>query len=193
MSVDNELIRIINLIESGDKEACAELYEKTIHDVFKTVHFLMEEKTDIDDVIQDIYIQVFKSIKKFDVERKFKPWLMGIVLKQIKAYRRKKWKIFRTVKKVEEFKQEKEVDFSNKVIEKITNKQLVNLVDELPFKLKQVIILRYLNDYSQEEISAIMEVPIGTVKSRINAALTKLRTKGKNKRLLEEVRKVYEY
>lgn len=153
----------------------------------------MEEKTDVDDLVQDIYIQVFKSIKKFDVERKFKPWLMGIVLKQIKAYRRKKWMIFRTVKKVEEFKEEKELDFSTEVIEKITNKQLVKLVDELPYKLKQVVILRYLNDYTQDEISAILEVPIGTVKSRINAALTKLRTKGKNKKILEEVRKVYEY
>lgn len=66
-------------------------------------------------------------------------------------------------------------------------------MDELPYKLKQVVILRYLNDYTQDEISAILEVPIGTVKSRINAALTKLRTKGKNKKILEEVRKVYEY
>ncbi len=193
MSVDNEFIKLINLIGVGDKEVCGELYEKTIQDVFKTVHFLVEEKTDVDDLVQDIYIQVFKSIKKFDVERKFKPWLMGIVLKQIKAYRRKKWMIFRTVKKVEEFKEEKELDFSTEVIEKITNKQLVKLVDELPYKLKQVVILRYLNDYTQDEISAILEVPIGTVKSRINAALTKLRTKGKNKKILEEVRKVYEY
>ena len=193
MSVDNEFIKLINLIGVGDKEACGELYEKTIQDVFKTVHFLVEEKTDVDDLVQDIYIQVFKSIKKFDVERKFKPWLMGIVLKQIKAYRRKKWMIIRTVKKVEEFKEEKELDFSTEVIEKITNKQLVKLVDELPDKLKQVVILRYLNDYTQDEISAILEVPIGTVKSRINAALTKLRTKGKNKKILEEVRKVYEY
>ncbi|MED3962651.1 sigma-70 family RNA polymerase sigma factor [Niallia taxi] len=193
MSVDNEFIKLINLIGVGDKEACGELYEKTIQDVFKTVHFLVEEKTDVDDLVQDIYIQVFKSIKKFDVERKFKPWLMGIVLKQIKAYRRKKWMIFRTVKKVEEFKEEKELDFSTEVIEKITNKQLVKLVDELPYKLKQVVILRYLNDYTQDEISAILEVPIGTVKSRLNAALTKLRTKGKNKKILEEVRKVYEY
>lgn len=193
MSVDNEFIKLINLIGAGNREACGELYEKTIQDVFKTVHFLVEEKTDVDDLVQDIYIQVFKSIKKFDFERKFNPWLMGITLKQIKAYRRKKWMVFRTVKKVEEFKEEKELDFSTEVIEKITNKQLVKLVDELPYKLKQVVILRYLNDYTQDEISVILKVPIGTVKSRINAALTKLRTKGKNKKILEEVRKVYEY
>ena len=54
MSVDNEFIKLINLIGVGDKEACGELYEKTIQDVFKTVHFLVEEKTDVDDLVQDI-------------------------------------------------------------------------------------------------------------------------------------------
>ncbi|MRU04757.1 sigma-70 family RNA polymerase sigma factor, partial [Bacillus anthracis] len=48
---------------------------------------------------------------------------------------------------------------------------------KLPYKLKQVIILRYLHDYSQEEVAQILHIPIGTVKSRIHAALKKLRQK----------------
>ncbi|MEJ9371380.1 sigma-70 family RNA polymerase sigma factor, partial [Schinkia azotoformans] len=64
---------------------------------------------------------------------------------------------------------------------------------ELPYKLKQVIILRYLNDYSQEEVAKILEIPIGTVKSRINAALKKLREKVKNRNISEKVRNVYEF
>ncbi len=47
----------------------------------------------------------------------------------------------------------------------------------LPYKLKQVIILRYLHDYSQEEVANILDIPVGTVKSRIYAALKKLRQK----------------
>ena len=43
--------------------------------------------------------------------------------------------------------------------------------------MKQVIILRYLHDYSQEEVAQILHIPIGTVKSRIHAALKKLRQK----------------
>ncbi|MNI95983.1 ECF RNA polymerase sigma factor SigW [compost metagenome] len=50
-------------------------------------------------------------------------------------------------------------------------------MNRLPFKLKQVIILHYLQEYSQEEIAAILEIPLGTVKSRIHAALQKLRQK----------------
>ncbi|WP_264740630.1 sigma-70 family RNA polymerase sigma factor [Cytobacillus firmus] len=171
---------IIELILSGNQQAYSQLYDKTIHYVYKNVYFLIDDKADVDDLVQDIYIQVFKSLGKFDFERQFKPWLMGIVITQIKGYRRKRWMSTRIIKKAEENKKDYELDFSNQIIEKITNQELVNLVNELPYKLKQVIILRYLNDYSQEEVAQIIRIPIGTVKSRINSALTKLRKKNNN-------------
>ncbi len=67
--------------------------------------------------------------------------------------------------------------FSNDVVSKISNQKLIELIHKLPYKLKQVIILRYLHDYSQEEVAQILHIPIGTVKSRIHAALKKLRQK----------------
>ncbi|GMB10143.1 RNA polymerase sigma-70 factor (ECF subfamily) [Thermolongibacillus altinsuensis] len=181
MDDQNEYNQLIELILSGNKQAYGELYEKTIQDVYKTVHFLIEDKDDVDDLVQDIYIQVYKSLRKYDRDRQFKPWLMGIVIKQAQAYRRKRWVRLRIAKKAEEYEQATVLDFSNDIIDKITNQQLVNLVNELPYKLKQVIILRYLNGYSQEEVARILEIPLGTVKSRIHSALNKLRVKGKNK------------
>lgn len=68
-------------------------------------------------------------------------------------------------------------DFSNEVVNKVSNRSLLACVDRLPFKLKIVITLHYLNDYTQEEIAAILEIPLGTVKSRIHAALQKIRKK----------------
>lgn len=167
---------------TGNKQAYGDLYELTIKDIYKTVHFLLEDKSDVDDLVQDIYIQVFKSIKKYNSDRQFKPWLMGIVVKQVKAYRRKIWMRYRIVKKAEGIEQANILDFSNEIVNKITNQQLVHLVNELPYKLKQAIILRYLNGYSQEEVATILEIPLGTVKSRINSALKKLRAKGINKK-----------
>lgn len=193
METQGDYYHIIELILSGHKQAYSELYEMTIQDVYKNVHFLIEDKTDVDDIVQDIYIQVFNSLRKYDRNRPFKPWLMGIVIKQIQAYRRKRWMKFRIARKVERFEQVLVLDFSNDIIDKISNQLLVKLVDELPYKLKQVIILRYLNDYSQEEVARILEIPIGTVKSRINAALNKLREKVKNRNISEKVRNVYEY
>ena len=80
-------------------------------------------------------------------------------------------------KKAEEQRKPVQSDFSNDVVSKISNRKLIELIHKLPYKLKQVIILRYLHDYSQEEVAEILHIPIGTVKSRIHSALKKLRQK----------------
>lgn len=182
----NEYSQLISLILSGNQQAYSELYEKTIHYVYKNVHFLIEEKSDVDDLIQDIYIEVYKSLRKYDSERPFMPWIMGIAIKQIQSYRRKKWMRLRIVKKAEAFEHAKDIDFTTDVVDQIDNQYLIDLVNRLPFKLKQVIILRYLNDHSQEEVAGILDIPLGTVKSRINSALTKLRSNDHGKKILLE-------
>ncbi len=190
MADQSEYTELIELILSGNRIAYGELYEKTIQDVYRNVYFLLENKSDVDDVIQDIYIQAYKSLKKYDSNRQFKPWLMGIAMKQIQSYRRKRWRQLRIAKKVEKYQQGMVLDIADDIIDKIDNKHLVSLVESLPYKLKQVIILRYLNEYSQEDVAKIIGIPIGTVKSRISAALKKLRQHGYNSHpiLLEKVR-----
>ncbi|PEK03540.1 sigma-70 family RNA polymerase sigma factor [Bacillus wiedmannii] len=170
-------IDLIQLTLSGNKEAYSELYDKTIQEVYKTAHFLIEDKTDVDDVVQEIYIQLYESLRKYDSEKPFRPWLIGLAIKQIHSYRRKRWMRLRIIKKAEEQRKPVQIDFSNDIVSKISNKKLIELIHKLPYKLKQVIILRYLHDYSQEEVAQILHIPIGTVKSRIHAALKKLRQK----------------
>ncbi|PFB31590.1 RNA polymerase subunit sigma [Bacillus cereus] len=166
---------LIQLTLSGNKEAYGELYDKTIQEVYKTAHFLIGDKTDVDDVVQEIYIQLYESLRKYDNEKPFRPWLIGLAIKQIHSYRRKRWMRLRIVKKAEEQRKPVQIDFSNDIVSKISNQKLIELIHKLPYKLKQVIILRYLHDYSQEEVAQILHIPIGTVKSRIHAALKKLR------------------
>ena len=168
---------LIQLTLSGNKEAYSELYDKTIQEIYKTAHFLIEDKADVDDVVQEIYIQLYESLRKYDSEKPFRPWLIGLAIKQIHSYRRKRWMRLRIVKKAEEQRKPVQIDFSSDVVSKISNQKLIELIHKLPYKLKQVIILRYLYEYSQEEVAQILHIPIGTVKSRIHAALKKLRQK----------------
>ncbi|NRQ71190.1 MULTISPECIES: sigma-70 family RNA polymerase sigma factor [Bacillus] len=168
---------LIQLTLSGNKEAYSKLYDKTIQEIYKTAHFLIEDKTDVGDVVQEIYIQLYESLRKYDSEKPFRPRLIGLAIKQIHSYRRKRWMRLRIIKKAEEQRKPVQIDFSNDVVSKISNQKLIELIHKLPYKLKQVIILRYLHDYSQEEVAQILHIPIGTVKSRIHAALKKLRQK----------------
>lgn len=90
---------LIQLTLSGNKEAYSELYDKTIQEVYKTAHFLIDDKADVDDVVQEIYIQLYESLRKYDSEKPFRPWLIGIAIKQIHSYRRKRWMRLRIIKK----------------------------------------------------------------------------------------------
>ncbi|CAM4182680.1 RNA polymerase sigma factor [Bacillus manliponensis] len=188
MDQEEKYVGAIQRILSGSEEAYGELYDKTIGDVYKTVHFLIEDKGDVDDVVQEIYIQLYGALGRYDLDKPFRPWLMGLTMKQIQSYRRKRWMRFRIIKRAEEQKTPTEIDFSQDVVNKISNEELVKLIGKLPYKLKQVIILRYLHEYSQEEVATILHIPVGTVKSRIHAALKKLRQKEKMEQIfLREV------
>ncbi|WP_432805972.1 sigma-70 family RNA polymerase sigma factor [Halalkalibacter oceani] len=172
-----QLAVFVRQIRMGRQEAYSELYERTVQDVYKTVHFLSDNKTDVDDIVQDSFIQAFKALDKYDMERPFKPWLLGIAIKQVHAYRRKKWMRLRTIRRVEEQEIGKESLLYNQADERLANDDLFRSIEQLPFKLKQVVILHYLNDYSQEVVAGILDIPLGTVKSRVHAALKKLRQK----------------
>ncbi|WP_238654370.1 sigma-70 family RNA polymerase sigma factor [Paenibacillus piscarius] len=175
--------QLIILTLAGSSEAFNELYEATIKDVYQTVHFLVRQKSEVDDIVQEIYIQMRRSLEQFDVSRPFRPWLMGVAMRQIHAYRRKRWTQLRILKKAEQVNLGMEPEFTSEVVDRISHKSLLASVENLPYKLKQVIILHYLNELSQEESAAILGIPLGTVKSRIHAALRKLRHKPENQSL----------
>ncbi len=59
MKSEIDYVHLIQLTLAGNKEAYSELYDVTIQEVYKTVHFLIEDKTDVDDVVQEVYIQLY--------------------------------------------------------------------------------------------------------------------------------------
>ncbi|MGO4693422.1 sigma-70 family RNA polymerase sigma factor [Paenibacillus sp. 2TAB26] len=63
------------------------------------------------------------------------------------------------------------------MIEKLSSHSILDDMDCLSYKLKQVVVLHYLNDLTQEEVAEIVRIPVGTVKSRLHYALKQLRDK----------------
>ncbi|MFD1736339.1 sigma-70 family RNA polymerase sigma factor [Bacillus salitolerans] len=177
-------INHIDRVLDGDIQAFEELYENTIQDVYKTIHFLVDEKNDVDDIVQETYIQVYNNLTKFDRTKTFKPWVTGIAIKQLHTYRRKKWMMLKVIHKAVQHQARYEFDTASEIIEKINNEKLLELINQLPYKLKQIVILHYLNELSQEEVAQVLCIPLGTVKSRIGASLKKLRQKGYDHKIL---------
>jgi len=173
--MDEVMIKeLIPQVVSGDQFASGGFYDLTKTHVYRTIYFLYEYKDEIDDITQEVYYQLFKSLKNYDHNKPFKPWLTAIVIKLVSNARRKRWRFKRVVEKIFHFHtpvQEQVLD----IIQNEAYNNIIMVVDQLSPKLKEVILLKYVHGLSQEEIGQILVIPIGTVKSRINSALGKLR------------------
>lgn len=107
--------------------------------------------------MQEIYVELFRSLAAFDPSCSVPAWLYGITIRQDQAYRRNRWKQRRNDATERLASAERtEHDFSLMVIDKAANQQIMDDIASLSSKLKQVIILHYLNELTQEEIAEIL-------------------------------------
>lgn len=175
--MDEEVIKkLIPAAKAGDRDAFADIYEHTKNYVYRTVYFLYEDKNEVDDIVQEIFIRIFNSLGSYNNTLAFRPWLTGITIKQVSDVRRRKWKVVRLVSKLLNLGLNDVPDVAQTVVEHVLFDQILKEVDKLSPKLKEVILLRYVHEFSQEDTAQILKIPLGTVKSRLNAALAKLRS-----------------
>jgi RNA polymerase sigma-70 factor, ECF subfamily len=173
---DLEISQLIPLAINGDQEAFFELYNCTIHTTLRVVKNLVYEKYQREDVVQEIYIELYKALPSYQQDKSFKPWFMSLIIRQTKSYVRKNWLLFRLKKKqLATYQHDIKKDFSDDVVDRLDNKELLQALHKLSFKLRNVITLRYIGELSQDEIAQILNLPVGTVSSRISYALKSLR------------------
>lgn len=177
-SYDRSMQELVQRCLGGETEAFGDLYDLTIEDVKKTVLFLLEQKHDAEDVIHDIYLEAYRSLHRYDQCRPFAAWLKGVCIRQIQNYRRRNWHGLRLYERISaRTALPGHLHWSKPVDDAVIYREMWEQVMTLPFKYRSVLILKYLFDYSQEDIAQILELPLGTIKSRLHYALRKAKVK----------------
>jgi RNA polymerase sigma-70 factor, ECF subfamily len=169
--LNGENLQIINRAQSGDREAFAILFEQYKNLVYKTAYLMLGESTEAEDALQEIFVQVYKSLSGFDPKKAaFTTWLYRVTFNYCLNHRRKKHPLALPLEEISPtFKSEfpgtqlADEEVLQQAIEKLTDKQ------------RAVVILRYFWDLPYAEIAQILDIPLGTVKSRIDLALKTLR------------------
>lgn len=165
-------------MSQGDEEAFRTVYEVTRDHAYRLIYYLSPSKEDVGDIMSEVYIELLRSAEKYRPEQSFISWFNGLIVRQVRNWKRKSWRHFRIVEKV---KMLADVPFDRKAEARLSTisdqMELLPILRTLPHKAREVVVLRYYQDCSLEEIADMLNIPIGTVKSRHHHALRQLRNR----------------
>jgi RNA polymerase sigma-70 factor (ECF subfamily) len=165
----------------GDEQAFEVLIERYRLELFHFLARFVGNRTSADDIFQDAFIQVHISASTFDTSRRFKPWLFTIAANKARDYLRKnkRQKAVSLSASVDQdggraFIDLMEADLplpQEKAQQKETAQIVRDIVSSLPEHLREVLLLAYFNKMAYREIAENLSIPLGTVKSRLHAAV----------------------
>lgn len=168
---------LIEKWQSGDISAFENLFQQYRKLVFKTAFLVVGNKEEAEDVLQEVFIAMWKSRSTFDPARgKLTTWLHRITINQCASKHRKKQPAFFSLEEIRDrgfdLLETKNSNLPEEIlINKLDYERMLKTLNSLDRKHRPVLILRYFNDLSYDEIAQVLGIPLGTVKSRLNHAI----------------------
>jgi RNA polymerase sigma-70 factor (ECF subfamily) len=165
-------------LQGGSLEALGTLYDRHSRLVYRTALVIAGDPEAASDLLQDVFLRLHRFADRVDPGRPLEPWLYRMTVNQSHDWvkRMNRWS-----QPLEDF-----VDWlagagKNPPYEAVERKdewqQVQQVISSLPLNQRIVVVLYYLNDLSMKEISDILDVPVGTVKSRLHYGRLALKKK----------------
>jgi RNA polymerase sigma-70 factor (ECF subfamily) len=174
---DNDLVF---RVQKGRTELFGIVIERYQGKLFAYLYRLIGNQDEAQDLLQDVFIKAFRNMNSYDVERKFSSWIYRIAHNEaINHLKRKSLRRFISWEDIVSTRDKLMTSETEDGADKAwLRKEIINEVDQvinkLPSKYKQVLLLRYYSEKSYEEISEILQKPINTVGTLINRAKKKM-------------------
>ncbi|MBE9468655.1 MAG: sigma-70 family RNA polymerase sigma factor [Bacteroidetes bacterium] len=166
---------LIELVKNGNDSAFTFLVSRYKHQVAKTIFGMLGNCAEADDVGQETFLRFYKSINNFRGDSRLGTYLTRIAinlsLNELKK-RKRKYLFFH----FDNDENHLEIGDVNSDFEKKDTKEIIDMaIKNLTPEFRSVIILRLVNGYSTKEAAEILNLPIGTVLSRLSRAQIKLK------------------
>jgi RNA polymerase sigma-70 factor (ECF subfamily) len=166
----------IQRAQQGDQQAFREVVEQYAALVWRTVRVLLPDRSLTEDVAQEAWVSIWQSLPRFDATRPLRPWLLAIVANRCRMDQRRH--ALPSVS-LEDTSDEAALGISDDVAEQAIlgelRAQVTAACAALPPDQQRVVLLRYFADLDLAEIAVVLNVPLGTVKSRLHRALHAVR------------------
>lgn len=160
-----EDIELVSKCKEGDRKAFSTLIKRYEKDLYRVAIAMTKNNDDALDCIQEAILQAFKNISSLLHEEYFKTWLIKILINKCNEmlYKKKRIILF------SEYQSEDSYSYNTEAIE------VNDAVNKLEESLKLLVILYYFEDMSIKDIAESLNIPEGTVKSRLARAREKLK------------------
>lgn len=167
-------INLIRRCRAGDREAFAQLLSRHQGYLYRLCYGYLGRQEDALDVMQEVYIKVFRYLESFDEEREFRPWLKRIAINSCLNYRRQRnkeqplslereneegWSLLENLPAGD--------DVEEQVIGHTIQEDVRKCLELLPAGARMVITLHYFEDMPCREIAVLLDQPLGTVKNSL--------------------------
>jgi RNA polymerase sigma-70 factor, ECF subfamily len=178
--------RLAKLARNGDRGAFAELVDLYKDKIYHLAYRMLNNKHEAEDAVQETFMRVYTNLNRYDEQQKFSTWIFRIATNHcIDRLRKRKHSAYSLDAEMpdgegndyysmlagNEDTPEKQIILSE------TQLQIRKAIDALPEKYKTVVILRYLQDMSLQEISDVLDMPVTTVKTRVHRGREYLRNR----------------
>lgn len=144
-----------------------------LHDLYRTATRLLGDRERAEDVVQEVYLQAWKSFDRFEAGTNCRAWLYRILFNSVHHYRRK-WFGLRLVKENEEVL-DHAVSPEPPAPAQLTDKLILAALDQIPADFRAVVLLADVEEFAYKEVAGILSIPIGTVMSRLSRGRRLLR------------------
>ena len=171
----NEIL-LISRARGGDREAFGALVEQYRDNVYRLAYRMCGNAYDADEAAQEAFVAAWRALPNFRGDAKFSTWLYRLTTNAaIDVMRREKR--HQTVGDGEMIEVADDADSPQETVERTEQQEAVQkALATLSEEYREVLLLRYMEELDYAEIAEVLQLPSGTVKSRINRAKAALKT-----------------
>jgi RNA polymerase sigma-70 factor (ECF subfamily) len=176
-SAGHELAELMGRIATGDQAAFADFYDATSRTVYGIVLRVLRDRAQAEEVAQEVYVEAWTSAPRFDAELGSPTgWLNTIAhRKAVDRVRSSERNLAREQRHFNAETQRVTADTSDIVVAQDESQRVREALDQLPEAQRTAVRMAYFEGRTYREVAEFLELPLGTVKTRIRDAMKRLR------------------
>lgn len=181
-SLPDETRELVDLCLAGDQAAMAALVDHFAGQVFGLCYRMLGNRQDAEDVAQETFVRVFRSLSQFDRDREFRPWLLAIAGNRCRSWLAVRRRVPLPTDLVDDLEDGTAEVHGMRALTEEVDLALLGLREEY----RTAFLLFHQHELSYAEISATLDCPVGTVKTWIHRARQELARQLRARGVVEE-------